>query len=151
MSKISNNFKLIKLDVSHPIFKDKLNHLTTKNKSLIRKYWNFLNGDICPICLKRMLYEKEHSQSFRYASIDHILARKFMPDPTFSNVWILCIKCNGLKSILEYGKIKGNYRRSMQFTDLMLKIKFNMSTLNQTEFENYFNSQVESIRELVHE
>lgn len=151
MSKISNDLKLIKLDKTHPNFKNKLNRLTTRNKNLIRKYWNFLNGDTCPICLKKMLYEKEHSQSFRYASIDHILGRKFMPDSTFSNVWILCIKCNGLKSTLEYGEIKGHYKRSMRFTDLMLKIKFNMNALNQTEFENYFNSEVESIRELVHE
>lgn len=73
-----------------------------KCKEFVRQYWQFLNGDKCPLCQCKMNFANgRFGMSDGFATVDYIIYKSFKLAPTMSNMWFICNSCNHFKSLME--------------------------------------------------
>lgn len=63
----------------------------------IVRAWLKQFGYKCPSCKAKMLYEPERRNSWRYASLDHILPMCRGGTYALNNLRVICQRCNGKK------------------------------------------------------
>lgn len=71
-------------------------------KKALRSAWRRHFGEICQSCERPMHFEIKFRKNKHFATIDHIIARSINGSNGLDNIQVICLGCNGKKSVDEF-------------------------------------------------